>query len=175
MTTVRKHYEQLLASIYVWMAGGLESALAAGADDIALIVCLGDTLTHLQSREDVGQLARDVAASLKPDGRFVAMFRDYTHPAVGDARFIPVRADANRIHTCFLEEHADHMLVHDIVYDRGRHEREGDAWRMRVSSYPKLRLAPQAAADALSDAGLEPAIEPGSRGMVQIVARAGRS
>ena len=236
MTTAQKHYEQLLAPIYVWMAGGVESALAAGAQDVAplapgdglaidlgagfgmhaiplaragyevvaldtsrelldvlrensaglairavdddllgfrrhvstaasLVVCLGDTLTHLASTDDVERLVRDVAASLRPGGRFVATFRDYTHPATGDARFIPVRSDANRIHTCFLEEQPDHVLVHDIV-----HERDGATWRMKVSSYPKLRLAPAAVAEALRYEGLEPTVAPGARGMVRITA-----
>jgi len=35
MANARTHYEQLLAPIYVWMAGGVESALAAGAQDVA--------------------------------------------------------------------------------------------------------------------------------------------
>jgi SAM-dependent methyltransferase len=236
MTTAQKHYEQLLAPIYVWMAGGVESALAAGTQDVApltpgdglaidlgagfgmhaiplaragyevvaldtshelldllranstglpiriveadlldfrghvstaasLIVCLGDTLTHLESTDDVERLVRDVAASLRPGGRFVVTFRDYMHPATGDARFIPVRSDANRIHTCFLEEQPDRMLVHDIV-----HERDGATWRMKISSYPKLRLAPVAVAETLRYAGLEPTIAPGARGMVRITA-----
>ncbi len=131
----------------------------------SLIVCLGDTLTHLESTDDVERLVRDVAASLRPGGRFVVTFRDYMHPATGDARFIPVRSDANRIHTCFLEEQPDHMLVHDIV-----HERDGAAWRMKVSSYPKLRLAPAAVAETLRYAGLEPTVAPGARGMVRITA-----
>ena len=131
----------------------------------SLIVCLGDTLTHLESTDDVERLVRDVAASLRPGGRFVASFRDYTHPATGDARFIPVRSDANRIHTCFLEEQPDHMLVHDIV-----HERDGATWRMKVSSYPKLRLAPAAVAETLRYEGLEPTVAPGARGMVRITA-----
>jgi SAM-dependent methyltransferase len=236
MANARTHYEQLLAPIYVWMAGGVESALAAGAQDVApltpgdglaidlgagfgmhaiplaragydvvaldtsrelldvllanseglairtveadlldfrrhvsaaasLIVCLGDTLTHLESTDDVERLVRDVATSLRPGGRFVATFRDYTRPAAGDARFIAVRSDANRIHTCFLEEQPDHMLVHDIV-----HERDGAVWRMKVSSYPKLRLAPQAVAEVLRYAGLEAAVASGARGMVRITA-----
>jgi SAM-dependent methyltransferase len=236
MTTVQEHYERLLAPIYVWMAGGVESALAAGAQDVAplvpgdglaldlgagfgmhaiplarggyevlaldtspellgvlranagglpiravqadltefrrhaaaparLIVCLGDTLTHLAAPVDVEQLCRDVAASLAPGGRFVATFRDYTRPATGDARFIPVRSDANRIHTCFLEDEGERMRVHDIV-----HERDGAAWRMRVGSYPKLKLAPQALADTLRGVGLEPAVTPGARGMLRVTA-----
>src|SRR5512147_3074382 len=35
MATAREHYEQLLAPIDVWMAGGIESALAAGTLDVA--------------------------------------------------------------------------------------------------------------------------------------------
>ncbi|MEO8463806.1 MAG: class I SAM-dependent methyltransferase [Gammaproteobacteria bacterium] len=236
MATAQKHYEQLLAPMYVWMAGGVEAALAAGVQDVAplvpgdglaidlgagfgmhaiplaragyevvaldtsrelldvlraesaglpirvveadlldfrrhvstppaLIVCLGDTLTHLESTDDVERLVRDVATSLGPGGRFVVTFRDYTHAAAGDARFIPVRSDANRIHTCFLEEQPDHMLVHDII-----HERDGATWRMKVSSYPKLKLAPAAFAEALRYEGLEPTVAAGARGMVRITA-----
>jgi len=66
-----------------------------------------------------------------------------------------VRSDENRIHLCFLEEQPDHMLVYDIV-----HERDGAAWHMNVSSYPKLRLAPQAVAETLRYAGLEPTSPP---------------
>ncbi len=131
----------------------------------SLIVCLGDTLTHLESTDAVERLVSDVAASLRPGGRFVATFRDYMRPAVGDERFIPVRSDENRIHVCFLEEQPDHMLVHDIV-----HERDGAAWHMNVSSYPKLRLAPQAVAETLRYAGLEPTVAPAARGMVRITA-----
>jgi len=57
------------------------------------------------------------------------------------------------------------MLVHDIV-----HERDGATWRMKVSSYPKLRLAPVAVAETLRNAGLEPTVAAGARGMVRITA-----
>lgn len=67
------------------------------------ILCMGDTLTHLSSVDDIEHLCSRVADSLAPGGRFVTTFRDYTRPAQGDARFIPVRAAADRIHTCFLE------------------------------------------------------------------------
>ncbi len=236
MTTAQRHYDDLLASIYVWMAGGLEQALAAGAEEVApllpgdgiavdlgagfgmhamplaaggydvvaldtskplldvlrsnsaglairaieadltdfrryvaapaaLIVCLGDTLTHLPDATQLARLFHDVAATLRPGGRLVLTFRDYSHPAVGDARFIPVRSDGERIHTCFLEESGDRMLVHDIV-----HERQGAGWRMRVGSYPKLRLSPHTVARALLDAGLEPSAAAGPRGMVRVTA-----
>lgn len=241
MKTVRQHYADLLAPIYVWMAGGLDAAFAAGAADVApllpgdgvavdlgagfgmhalalarggydvvaidtsrqlldvlransaglsvravegdlldftrhvardasLIVCLGDTLTHLASLAEVERLFGDAAASLRPGGRLVLTFRDYTRPAAGDARFIPVRSDADRIHTCFLEALPEHMLVHDIVHDR-----DGDAWRMSVSSYRKLRLAPEAVDSALRQVGLEPEITAGARGMVRVTASRARA
>lgn len=236
MSTAQQHYDELLAGVYVWMAGGLEAALAAGERDVAalipgaglavdlgagfgmhaiplarggydvialdtskelldvlraesaglriravdadlldfrkhltspadLIVCLGDTLTHLAEPTQVAELVQDVAASLRKGGRVVLTLRDYSRPATGVARFIPVRSDENRIHTCFLEEQSERMLVHDIV-----HERNGATWRMKVSSYPKLRLAPAAVAAMLKQAGLEPTLEPGPRGMTAISA-----
>jgi SAM-dependent methyltransferase len=236
MATAQQHYDELLAPIYVWMAGGLASALATGAEDVAglvpgqglaldlgagfgmhaiplarggydvvaidtsaqlldvlsaestglsirvveadlldfrqqvaeparLIVCLGDTLTHLAEWADVERLCQEVAAGLERGGRFVATFRDYSRPAAGIARFIPVRSDGDRIHTCFLEKQDERMLVHDIV-----HERDGSKWRMKVSSYPKLRLEPAAVASMLQRAGLAPTVAAGSRGMVAITA-----
>jgi SAM-dependent methyltransferase len=140
------------------------------AKPAALIVCLGDTLTHLESVTAVQRLVENVAASLEAGGRFVATFRDDTRPATGNARFIPVRSDANRIHTCFLEERTDHIMVHDMV-----HERAGEIWRMHVSSYPKLRLAPDAVADMLRASGLHPTVAQGPRGMVSIVAQRHRA
>ncbi|MEP7297535.1 MAG: methyltransferase domain-containing protein [Burkholderiales bacterium] len=35
MASVQQHYETHLAPIYLWMAGGLEYALALGAADVA--------------------------------------------------------------------------------------------------------------------------------------------
>lgn len=237
MKTARQHYDDLLARVYVWMAGGLDTAFAAGAADVepllpgdgvavdlgagfgmhaiplarggyevvaidtsrllldvltancgnlnvraveddllcfarhvsgkaALIVCLGDTLTHLADASEVERLFDVAAASLRPGGRLVLTFRDYSRPATGEARFIPVRSDADRIHTCFLEALPEHMLVHDIVHDR-----DGDKWRMSVSSYQKLRLAPETVEAALRRAGFEPQVAAGARGLVRMTAR----
>ncbi len=236
MTSVRNHYESHLAPIYLWMAGGLEHALAMGASDVAdfvdrpgyavdlgagfgmhsiplaqsgfrvlgvdssthllselrkhsegldvetvegdlldfashlsgpadLILCMGDTLTHLRSHDELQGLLRAVADSLRPGGRFVATFRDYRALQTGDARFIPVRSDADRILTCFLEERAEHVLVHDVI-----HERVDGSWTMRVSSYEKLRLSPLAVTQSAEAAGMRCSTEAGPRGMIRIVA-----
>ena len=235
MATVTEHYSSHLAPIYLWMAGGMEAALASGARDLTaflpgaglavdlgagfgmhsipmarggyrvvaidlsstllgilgdqgaglpiqtvesnlldfgaavagpadLIVCMGDTLPHLESLDDVERLCEAVARSLGPSGKFVATFRDYSAPATGDRRFIPVRSDSDRILTCFLEEEHDHINVHDII-----HERDRTQWNLRVSSYRKLKLPPAAVAHALRRQGLTTTVAPGPRGMVQIV------
>jgi SAM-dependent methyltransferase len=144
----------------------LQDFEASVATPPVLILCMGDTLTHLASFSDVTLLSSCIARALAPGGRFVTTFRDYTRPAVADARFIPVRSDANRIHTCFLEGAGDRILVHDIIHER----LEGGAWAMRVSHYPKLRLHPDSVVGALEKMGLEVALAAGPRGMVQVSA-----
>ena len=236
MASAVSHYESLLAPIYLWMAGGLDAALAAGAADVAelagapgyaidlgagfgmhsiplaragfkvlaidtsayllgqlrehsvglpvhtvqadlrdfsrhvagkadLILCMGDTLTHLKSTDEVRLLLRDIAARLRPGGVFVATFRDYRQLPSGDRRFIPVRSDLRRIHTCFLEQQEEHVIVHDIVHERGT-----DGWSQQVSSYHKLRLSPEFVVQAAESAGLAALCRPGPRGMLTVLA-----
>jgi SAM-dependent methyltransferase len=133
-----------------------------------LILCMGDTLTHLESLDAVAELSRTVAAHLAPGGRFVATFRDYSRLPQGDARFIPVRADEHRILTCFLEEFDDHVQVHDVL-----HERTQETWITKVSSYRKLRLSPEYVRQTFVTAGLQTTVESGPRGMVRLIADRG--
>ncbi len=130
-----------------------------------VIICMGDTLTHLPNEGDVDQLALHVRQALAPGGRFLATFRDYTRLPEGASRFIPVRSDLDRVLTCFLEEHTDHVLVHDIL-----HERQAESWSMRVSSYRKLRLSPEVVRRSFQAAGFAASIAPGPRGMVKLIA-----
>ena len=132
---------------------------------VDLILCMGDTLTHLQSVSQVIRLMQDVAKSLRPGGQFVSTFRDYQDLPIGDGRFLPVRRDSERIHTCFLEAMPTRVLIHNII-----HERVQAGWSMKVSSYKKLRLAPDMVVQAAKGAGMRCRIEPGPRGMVKIVA-----
>lgn len=135
------------------------------AEPVSTILCMGDTLTHLPSPEAVRALLTYAHAALAAGGRLVLTFRDYTTALEGNARFIPVRSDENRIHTCFLEYSPAIVLVHDILHERGE-----QGWQMRVSSYPKLRLAPDALVAELNALGFTAHREPGPRGMVRIIA-----
>jgi 2-polyprenyl-3-methyl-5-hydroxy-6-metoxy-1,4-benzoquinol methylase len=137
------------------------------AAPIDVIVCMGDTLTHLPNRSSVESLLGDVAASLGPGGIFAATFRDYVSaPLQGDARFILVRADEQRVLTCFLEYADTTVTVHDLL-----HQREGGSWRLRAGSYPKLRLSPEWVVEHLSSLGLSARRDTAPGGMIRITAR----
>jgi SAM-dependent methyltransferase len=130
----------------------------------AVILCMGDTLTHLPSFSEVEKLLAAVAVSLAPDGVFAATFRDYATRALeGDQRFIPVRADEHRILTCFLEYQQECVTVYDLLQ-----ERQDGVWQQRVSAYLKLRLAPDWVAAKLIAHGLEVSRDAGPSGMVRI-------
>jgi predicted O-methyltransferase YrrM len=174
--TALDHCEQLLneARLMVKRAGlddsirvcegELTDFRAAHPGPFAVILCMGDTLTHLADTQAVRQLLRDIAASLEPGGLFAATFRDYSgQPKAGAERFVPVRSDAGRILTCFLETHGDTVTVHDIV-----HTHLEGGWQMRVSAYEKLRLDPQWLLRAAQDAGLNGTVTTGPRGMMQL-------
>jgi len=134
---------------------------------VDVVVCMGDTLTHLPNHSCVASLFADVAAILKPGGLFAATFRDYvSRPLQGDGRFILVRGDEQRVLTCYLEYADSTVTVHDLL-----HQREGGSWRLRVSSYPKLRLAPEWVVESLSSLGLSVRRDAAPGGMIRITAR----
>jgi SAM-dependent methyltransferase len=132
----------------------------------AAVLCMGDTLTHLPEHTNVDFLVQEAAEALAPRGQFLLTFRDYGEALRDDQRFIPVRSDERRILTCFLEYQEDTVVVHDILHERG-----GDAWNTRVSSYRKLRLSPDHVIGSLESLGFDARREAGPRGMVRIVAR----
>jgi SAM-dependent methyltransferase len=109
----------------------------AKAEQANVILCMGDTLTHLQSKADVAKLFRDAYNSLAPGGTLVLTFRDLTMELQGLDRFIPVRSEADKIMMCFLEfEDAEQVRVHDLIYVLGP-----GGWELEKSSYAKLRLS----------------------------------
>jgi SAM-dependent methyltransferase len=130
-----------------------------------VIVCMGDTLTHLPTLQSVRHLFRAVAATLVPGGLFILTWRDLTPQLTGSDRFIPVRADDQRIMTCFLEYTSPTTVqVYDLVYTRNP-----TGWTLEKSSYPKLRLSPAQVAQELAAAGLE-SRPSGTAGRLSLVA-----
>lgn len=131
-----------------------------------LIVCMGDTLTHLPTRAALQALMACVADALPRGGVFAATFRDYATAALeGERRFIPVRADEKRILTCFLEYGEHQVTVYDLL-----HEQQDGHWQQKISSYPKLRLAPERVVAALTALGFIVKRDATAAGMARIVA-----
>lgn len=130
----------------------------------AAILCMGDTLTHLDSSqaEDLLGLAHE---RLTVGGTLVLTFRDYTGELLNERRFIPVRSDHERILTCFLEYERSFITVHDIL-----HEKVDGGWQMRVSTYRKQRMDPQQLAVMAELSGFDARRENGLRGLVRLVA-----
>jgi 2-polyprenyl-3-methyl-5-hydroxy-6-metoxy-1,4-benzoquinol methylase len=131
-----------------------------------LIVCLGDTLTHLTSTDDVAGFLRDAAAALAPGGHLVLTFRDYTVARTGADRFIPVRSDENRIFTCFLDYGPTHVTIHDIL-----HIRQGAIWHQTVSAYEKIRLCADFVREQLLAVGLKLILDDRTTGLVTFIAQ----
>jgi SAM-dependent methyltransferase len=132
-----------------------------------IVVCMGDTLTHLSSREEVCDLFVSVARVLKPQGLFILSYRDLAQDELlGLDRFIPIRGDDERVMTCFLEySNPDTVVVNDLV-----HVRNGAGqWILHKSSYQKLRLPLEWVGVQLAAAGLSIVLQLTAR-MVTMVA-----
>jgi SAM-dependent methyltransferase len=118
-------------------------------ESASVIVCMGDTLTHLPAKTSVQALFGNIYAKLRAGGLFVLTYRDLTSELFGSDRFIPVRADDSRIMTCFLEfKTKETVAVHDLVYVQQK-----NGWTLHKSSYEKLRLAAQWVISSLGEAG----------------------
>jgi len=131
-----------------------------------VIVCMGDSLTHLQRLDDVRIVLNETFQALADNGRLVLAFRDLSRALTGLDRFIPVRSDAGRIFTCFVEYETDHVLVHDILY-----EKTGQEWQMKKSCFRKLRISPAWTQTMLEDIGFQIETAEIENGMCTLVAR----
>lgn len=133
---------------------------------IELVVCMGDTLTHLESLQKVQALFDKVYSALEPAGRLVLSFRDLTVELSELDRFIPVKSDDHTIFTCFLEYEKDTVKVHDIIY-----EKKNARWVLRKSFFRKLRIPPEWARNYLRSIGFSLEFDHEENGMATIIAR----
>ncbi|MGE0823124.1 MAG: class I SAM-dependent methyltransferase [Candidatus Binatia bacterium] len=131
-----------------------------------LCVCMGDTLTHLDSRETVGKFFRRIAENLEPEGQCLFTFRDLAHELTELARFLPLRSDDQRIATCYLEYDPEHVKVHDLVY-----ENVHNRWIFKKSFYRKCRIPFEWVTASLCDAGFVLPVATKENGLITIVAQ----
>ena len=131
---------------------------------IELVVCMVDTLVHLESKARVIALLAEVKRALEPGGRFVVTYRDLSREALELDRFIPVRGDDTTILTCFLEYEPETVKVHDLLY-----RKVDGQWTYAKSFYRKLRLAQAWVEERLRAAGFTLTEASVERGFVTLV------
>ena len=116
--------------------------------EASVIVCMGDTIAHLDSFKEIEQLIKQCYDTLLPAGKLILSFRDYHIALESVHRFIPVKSDDNRILTCILDYTDDRVLVTDQLY-----EKLGNDWIQKVSTYQKLRITVPLIQKHLTQAG----------------------
>src|SRR4030095_7827009 len=75
--------------------GALTSMSKRFSEGFILITCLGDTVSHLSSRQDLNKLFQEVHKCLNPGGFFVIHTRNYDHILKQQARFMPPTGSRN--------------------------------------------------------------------------------
>ncbi|MGW8303357.1 MAG: class I SAM-dependent methyltransferase, partial [Desulfobacterales bacterium] len=131
-----------------------------------LVVCMGDTLTHLDDFKKVQALLDMVFFSLETGGCLILSFRNLTQELVDLDRFIPVKSNETTIFTCFLEFEKDRVKVHDIIY-----EKNNGQWVLQKSVFQKLRISPDWTQKYLQKIGFAIEFYEEQNGLIFIIAR----
>jgi SAM-dependent methyltransferase len=135
----------------------------------ALIICMGDTLTHLPALADAEDLIRGCFSELAPGGRLVLSLRDYSREPDGTVVVIPVLRDNDRIFLCRLKYHTGSITVQDILYTRGR-----GIWERTAGEYTKIRIDPETLSRVLTRTGFGIGYSATENGIITVIAQKGR-
>ena len=130
-----------------------------------LILCFGDTIAHLDSKEEVEQFIKNVYETLILHGKFILSFRDYGTELLDDSRFIPVKSDSDKILICFLEYFPEKLKVTDIL-----NKKVGENWTQTISSYYKVRVTKGYITNCLENIGFKITFADTINRMITIIA-----
>jgi len=119
-------------------------------DPAELIVCMGDTIPHLESADQIKLFLERSFRCLLENGKLILSYRDYGIELVDTQRFIPVKSDDNKILTCFLEFSDDKVKVTDLLY-----ERSNGQWIQKAGSYFKVRITNRMIEKLVLDVGFK--------------------
>jgi SAM-dependent methyltransferase len=131
-----------------------------------LIICMGDTLTHLKNLDQVLLLLNNSYKLLANNGKLILGFRDLTFQLNEFDRFVPLAQSENQIFTCILEyDVTGYVRVNDLVYVK-----ENNVWKKELSSYLKLVISPEIVIKNLKETGFKVLSNDKKLGMVTIIA-----
>lgn len=132
-----------------------------------IILCMGDTLTHLKSKSVLHNLISRISSALYSGGTLFLSWRDLSCELQGTSRFIPVKSDDKSILTCFLEYTSnEYVTVNDLLYTK-----DSGKWEFRTGSYRKLRLGKDYIGGLVSNLGFEVISAENIRGMEHFVCK----
>lgn len=146
------------------MTGDIRDVAALAPSGVDVVVCMGDTLSHLERMEDLDRVFEGSASRLAAGGRLILTFRDLSGELRELDRFITLCRSDDLIMTCFLEYETFTVKVHDLIWVRGP-----DGWHFRKGVYRKLRLAPAVVVNRLENAGFAVTWHDAPVGMVVLV------
>jgi len=129
-----------------------------------LVVCMGDTITHFHSKNEIQNLLLTIFNFIVINGKVIISFRDLSSELINENRFIPVRSEEHKIHTCFLEYFPDHVSVTDIL-----HEKEHGEWIQKISSFKKLRISELELRKMIEESGFTITHTELIRGMIYLI------
>lgn len=115
--------------------GDIKDIKTISNQPVDLIICCGDTISHLDTFEQLENLIHDCYDLLIKNGNLILSFRDYSIALSDTQRFIPVKSDNDKILTCIIDYLDTKITVTDLLYEKG-----DGTWIQKVSSYEKLRL-----------------------------------
>lgn len=133
LSELHKHIDNLPITIHETDILNFEDRIE---NQVELICCMGDTISHFSSVEEIRMIIKTIYSKLTDSGKVVLSFRDYSVALNGENRFIPVKSDDHQILTCFLEYSDDKVNVTDLLYVK-----ENGKWIQKVSSYQKVRTS----------------------------------
>lgn len=119
-------------------------------NQVEVITCMGDTISHLSSIDEIRKLLKNIYSKLTDSGKVVLSFRDYSAALNDENRFIPVQSDDHQILTCILEYYEDKINVTDLLYAK-----ENGKWIQKISSYQKVRISENKIKEILSAQGFK--------------------
>jgi SAM-dependent methyltransferase len=130
-----------------------------------LIICMGDTLTHLPDIASVEKLILNSYKELITGGKLILTFRDLTFELTGADRFIPVKSTSDTIFTCFLEYKEETVNIFDIV-----HKKTGENWKQKISTYQKIKIGEDKMKETLSKAKFKIEYYAKKQGLITVIA-----
>lgn len=130
-----------------------------------LIICCGDTISHLENKNEINNFLKDISDTLIKGGRTLLSFRDYSVALTGDDRFLQVKSDDSRILTCVLEYETDYVRVTDLLY-----EKSDAGWVKKVSSYKKVRIKTEVITQQMETNNLNIQLNNTDKGMTTLLA-----